>query len=161
MKRGDADPEVCKSHSSEINISESLSGFFEKSEEVEYHETGTDVDYYVARAPNVLADIDVKTTESIDHCPNQLTGIINYCISPFEKTGFQHSEDKNESEYINPDHSRWFRYHQNSTDQLVELCQLVPRVMQSYPIPRQKMKIGQWPVNSGTGASSKELFESR
>ncbi|TGO35006.1 hypothetical protein BHYA_0174g00110 [Botrytis hyacinthi] len=74
-KRRDADPEACRSHSSEMSISESSSGFIEKSEEVEYHDTGADVDYSVARAPNVLADIDVSSIRKTRINPNTTTQI--------------------------------------------------------------------------------------
>ncbi|TGO28152.1 hypothetical protein BPAE_0031g00170 [Botrytis paeoniae] len=137
-KRRDADPKVSGSTSSKDDTSESLSRSLEKSEEVEYHAPGADVDYSVA--PNVLAD-------SVDHSLNTFADSVDLLIYSLERTSLQNSQDINEFKYINPDHSRWFRYHHNSTDQRVELCQLVPQVVQSYPIPREKTAIARLNIN--------------
>ncbi|TGO57679.1 hypothetical protein BCON_0063g00360 [Botryotinia convoluta] len=136
----DADPKVSGSTSPEDDTSESLSRSLEKSEEVEYHAPGADVDYSVAHTPNVLAD-------SVDHSLNKFADSVDFLIYSLERTSLQNSQDINEFKYINPDHSRWFRYHQNSTDQHVELCQLVPQVVQSYPIPREKTAIARLNIN--------------
>ncbi|KAM0308152.1 hypothetical protein ACHAO8_010295 [Botrytis cinerea] len=145
-KQRDVDPEVCGSNSPEINTRESFSKSFDKNKEREC--CGVDNDSHsVTHNPNIFAGIDDKTLELGDRSLNKFADSIDLLISSLEKTSLQHSYEMNESGYINPDHSRWFRYQQTSTGQHVELCQLVPQVVQRYPIRRKKTAIARLNVN--------------
>ncbi|TEY36309.1 hypothetical protein BOTCAL_0560g00090 [Botryotinia calthae] len=145
-KKRDTDAEAYESNSPEINTRESFIKSFDKSREKGCCDVDTN-SHSVAYTPNTFAGIDDKTLEPADRSPNTFTDSIDLLISSLEKTSLQHSHEMNKSKYINPDHSRWFRYHQNSTGQYVELCQLVPQVVQSYPIPREKTAIARLNVN--------------
>ncbi|KAF7882803.1 uncharacterized protein EAF02_006166 [Botrytis sinoallii] len=131
---------------SEIDPSESLSGSAEKSREKERCDANA-ADHSVAHTPNIFAGIDVKTLESTDRFLNVFADSIDSLISSLEKTSLRQSQDMNKPKNINPDHSRWFRYRHNSINQHVELCQLVPQVVQSYPIQREKTTIARLNIN--------------
>ncbi|KAF7905059.1 uncharacterized protein EAF01_005580 [Botrytis porri] len=145
-RQRDVDCKGCGSNSTEIDASERLSRSPDKSKKKKVSYTDAN-DHSVARTPHVLAGIYVKTPESTDSSFSTSTDSIDLLISSLEKTSLRDLQDKSKPKYTNPDHSRWFRYHQNSTGHRVELCQLVPQDVQSYPIPREKTTIARLNMN--------------
>ncbi|KAI9642987.1 hypothetical protein NHQ30_008721 [Ciborinia camelliae] len=100
------------------------------------------VDDAFAHPSDEFANIDAKTLESVDRSLDSFADNIDLLIYSLEKTSFKHPDGENgEKEITNPDQSRWFRYNQTATDNYVELCQLVPQVVQSYRIPRERAAI--------------------
>ncbi|KAF7866926.1 hypothetical protein EAF04_005767 [Stromatinia cepivora] len=146
MKQRDVDTESLACSSSEIQMSQN-SGKSTESRESECYNADTAVDDSAAHTPGVFTDVDAEPLDSVGHPLNSFADSIDFLIHTLEKTGLKPSLDMNYSKSSNPDQSRWFRYHQNATGHYVELCQLVPQVVQSYAVPREKAAIARLSLN--------------
>ncbi|KAJ8060021.1 hypothetical protein OCU04_011632 [Sclerotinia nivalis] len=147
MKRRDAETESLVCSSAEIQTSQNSSRYSEESRESESYNADTGVEDSVARTPGGFANIDAKTLDSVDRSLDPFADSIDVLIYTLEKTSLKPSHDMKDFGPPNPDQSRWFRYHQNTTGHYVELCQLVPQVVQSYPVPREKAAIARLNIN--------------